>query len=93
MAITEDNARELIESVFTFDYVGDAMMAVRRNITSDDAQRNLVEELARSAAEQSGETSAESLSAIGKAAEVRVREFVAASKRATTGCGGTPKEA
>jgi hypothetical protein len=37
--IDDKTAEELIESVFTFDYVGDSMIEVRRNLEAVDLQQ------------------------------------------------------
>jgi hypothetical protein len=37
--IDDKTAEELIESVFTFDYVGDSMMEVKRNLEAVDLQQ------------------------------------------------------
>jgi len=89
MAIVAEKAQQLVESVFTFDNVGDAMMAVRRDPSSQTARERLAKELADHASRLAGDDSSESLSTITKAVETRVQQFVQASKAASTGCGGT----
>ena len=91
MAISLEGAQQLVESVLTFDNVGDEMMAVRREPSSQLAQESLIKQLVEHASRVGKEGSPESLSAITKAAETRVQQFAAASKQASTGCGGTPK--
>jgi hypothetical protein len=34
--IDDKSAEELVETVFSFDYVGDAMMALRENLEAED---------------------------------------------------------
>jgi hypothetical protein len=36
--IDDKTAEELVESVFTYDYVGDSMMGVRGNLAAIDLQ-------------------------------------------------------
>ena len=87
--IDDKTAEELVESVFTFDYVGDSMMDVRRNLAAVDLQERLVRETVEAAIGQAGDNSPESITALTKAAEARVLRYVAGSKAATgTGCGG-----
>jgi hypothetical protein len=84
----EKSALELIESVFTFDYVGDSMMKVRKNLDDEEMQNALAQELKAAAIEKNGETSAEDAAAIAKAAEERVKMYVKSSKSSKgTGCG------
>ena len=87
--IDEKTAEELIESVFNFDYVGDSMMEVRRDLASVDLQQRLIKELVEHATLKVGDTSAESVAAITWVAEARVQRYVEGSKAAKgTGCGG-----
>jgi hypothetical protein len=87
--IDDKTAEEIIESVFTFDYVGDSMMEVRRNLAAVDLQQKLIKETVEAAITQAGDNSAESMAVLTKAAEARVQRYVAGSKAATgTGCGG-----
>ena len=86
MAISLEGAQQLVESVLTFDNVGDEMMAVRRKPSSQPAQERLVKQLVEYASHLGNDGSHESLSAITTAAETRVQQFAEASKRASTGC-------
>jgi len=83
-----DQAMELIESVFTFDYIGDSMMAVRANLEEDELQKEMVKELVKAALENASDNSPETIDAITKAAEARVQQYVTSSKKSKgTGCG------
>jgi len=88
MAITTEEARELVESVFDFDHVGSEMLAVRKNFDSKEAQEALVEELSRVAAEELKDTSEENMTVITAAARARVGEFVKGAKFSQSGCSG-----
>ncbi len=91
MVIVAEKAQQLVESVFNFDNVGGAMMAVRRDPSSQRAQDNLVKELVDQASRLAGNNATESLAVITKAAEARVQQYVQATKAASTGCASTPK--
>lgn len=81
-------AQELIESVFTFDNVGEAMLAVRRNLTLQSAQERLIRELVEQASRLLGdENCAENLAILNQAAVNRVQQFVAGAKSGSSGCG------
>jgi putative heme degradation protein len=88
MAITIDEAREVVESVFDFDHVGDAMFAVRGNLDSKEAQDNLVAEIIKCAAEELDDGSPEDSDIIAAAAKERVEKFVKGSKFSQSGCSG-----
>lgn len=88
MAMTIDEAREIVESVFDFDHVGDAMFAVRGDLDSKEAQENLVEEIVRCAAEEVDDGSPEDADIIAAAAKERVEKFVKGSKFSQSGCSG-----
>jgi hypothetical protein len=88
MTMGLDNARELVDSLLTFDNVGDAMMAVRRDLNSISAQEQLIKEIFDIATRLIGDTSPGNLEIIGHAARVRVKQFVEGSKAGGTGCGG-----
>jgi hypothetical protein len=88
MAITTEEAQELVESVFDFDHVGSEMLAVRKNFDSMEAQEALVEELVRAAVEELKDASQESLTVITAAAKARVGEFVKGAKFSQSGCSG-----
>lgn len=84
----EKSALELVESVFTFDYVGVSMMKVRKNLDNEELQYNMAQELKAAAIEKNGETSPEDAEIIAKAAEERVKMYVKSSKSSKgTGCG------
>jgi uncharacterized protein (DUF3084 family) len=88
MAITTEEARELVEAVFDFDHVGSEMLAVRKNFDSTEAQEALVEELVRAVAEELKDTSEENLAVITMTAKARVGEFVKGAKFSQSGCSG-----
>ncbi len=84
-----NKAMELVESVFTFDYVGDSMMAVRTNLDDEEPQKILIKELTTAALSKAGDNSPETAEAIAKASEARVKQYVTSSKSSRgKGCGG-----
>ncbi len=84
-----DKAMELVESVFSFDYVGDSMMAVRTNLDAEEPQKVLIKELTTAALSKAGDNSPETAGAIAKASEARVKQYVTSSKSSRgKGCGG-----
>ena len=88
MTLDMSRAQEIIEAVFTFDNVGDTMMAVRKTPDSKEAQANLVKDLLQAAISEAGNASNETIEVLKKAAEERVQQFVTGSKSASSGCGG-----
>jgi hypothetical protein len=86
MAISMQDARELVESVFDFDHVGSEMLAVRKKLDDLDAQKNLVEELIQAATGELNDPSAENLAIITEAVNIRVGEFVKGAKFSQSGC-------
>ena len=81
-------ASELIESVFTFDDVGMAMMALRKDVDNADLQKKLAEDLVEAAVEQAEDTSDPAKELLKSAAEARVAQYVASTKSTKgTGCG------
>jgi hypothetical protein len=88
MAISITEAQEIIESVFDFDHVGDAMFAVRKNLDAKEAQDFLARELVKCGTEELNESSPESIEALAAAAKDRVEQFVKGSKFAQSGCSG-----
>jgi hypothetical protein len=88
MAITTEEAQELVESVFDFDHVGSEMLAVRKNFDSIEAQEALVEELVHVALEELDNASEENKAIITTAAKTRVGEFVKGAKFSQSGCSG-----
>lgn len=94
MVMEIKKAQQVVESLFTFDNVGDAMSAVRKAVKADPsalqkAQKNLVKELIDHAVRSAGDNSAESLSLITKVVEERVQQYMAGIKAASSGCAGT----
>ncbi|MBN1366369.1 MAG: hypothetical protein JW967_00370, partial [Dehalococcoidales bacterium] len=80
---------EIVESVFSFDYVGDQMMAVRTNLDAVELQKDLVQALIPAALSKANDNSPEAVAAITKASEARVKQYVTSSKSSRgTGCGG-----
>ena len=88
MPIDEVKVKEIIESVFTFDYVGNAMIGVRRDPKSEVAQQELLKQLIESAKSEAGDTSPETIEIIVKAAQERVKQYAKGSSAAQSGCGG-----
>lgn len=88
MAFTIEEAREAVESVFDFDHVGSEMLAVRKNVDSEEAQEALVEELVRVALEEADDVSEDNKEVITSAARTRVTEFVKGAKFSQSGCTG-----
>jgi hypothetical protein len=87
--IDDKSAEELIESVFNFDYVGDAMMEARRNLDSLELQQRLINETVAAAVTSEGDNSAEAVAVLTKAAEARVKRYIDGSRAAKgSGCGG-----
>ena len=82
--------QQLVESVFTFDNVGNEMITVKRDLFLQTAQHSLVKALIDHASRLVDDDSSEIFSLITKAAENRVQQFVVASKIASTGCGSPP---
>lgn len=88
MALTMEDARELVESIFDFDHVGSAMLAVRKNFDSLEAQETLVEDLVAAATEEMDDASPENMALLNEAAKIRVQEFVKGAKFSQSGCSG-----
>jgi hypothetical protein len=88
MAITTEEAQELVESVFDFEHVGGEMLAVRKNFDSMEAQEALVEELVHVALEELDDASEDNKAVITAAARTRVGEFVKGAKFSQSGCSG-----
>jgi hypothetical protein len=88
MAVTMEEAQDLVESVFDFDHVGSEMLAVRKNLNSEEAQEALVEELANVALEELDDASGDNKAVLTTAARTRVSEFVKGAKFSQSGCSG-----
>jgi len=88
MPIDGVKVKEIIESVFTFDNVGDAMISVRRDPKSQVAQQELLKQLIEFAKSEADDTSPESMEIIIKAAQERVKQYAEGSSAAQSGCGG-----
>lgn len=86
MSITIENAEEIIEEVFDFDHIGNAISAVRRDPDSKEAKEILITELIKHAVEESGENSDESLEKFKISARKRVEQFIKGVKFSQTGC-------
>ena len=79
-----EEAIEMADEYFSFDYLGDAMMDLRQNIGDEGLQGELAEALARVMAEESGEDDP----IFADAARERVAQFVKSVKAsAKSGCG------
>jgi hypothetical protein len=86
--LDERKAAQIVQSVFTYDYVGETMSALRRDLKSESLQEKLLEELIMHARSQAKDDSPEAAQAIRKAAEASLEVFVNGSKAAkSTGCG------
>jgi hypothetical protein len=88
MAIGSAKAEEIIESVFDFDHVCDAMFAVRKNPDEKEAQKWLVQELVKCGMAELGQDSSEDVEVLTVAALARVAQFVEGSKASRSGCSG-----
>ncbi len=88
MAMNEEDVKELIESVFDFDHVGDAMLALRKNLDSAEAKAELTKELIRAAMEAVEDASAENRDIVASGATARVEQFIKGSKYSQSGCSG-----
>lgn len=83
--MTKEQAIELAEEYFNFDYLGDVMLDLRKDLDNADLQTALVEELVRVMTEESGESASD---VIEEAAKERVAQFVQSAKSAAgKGCG------
>jgi len=89
MTVTVEEAKELIEDVFDFDHVGEAMSALRRDLGSNAAKQDLVNELAKCAAQEAGDDSDESTAVFKSVAEARVERFVNGARYSQSGCSKT----
>jgi len=85
--IKAERAQEIIETLFTFENVGDAMIAVRRDLSSQNAQERLIMELVNHAVHMVGDDSSETFAIITEAAKVRVQQFVEGATNLSKGCG------
>jgi len=81
MGVEAEKARELIELAFTFDNVGDAMTAVRRDPSSQTVQERLVRKLVDHAARLAGDDSSESLLVLTKAARLAAETLLEMPRR------------
>lgn len=88
MAMSTEDVKELIESVFDFDHVGDAMLALRKNLDSAEAKAELTKELIRAAMETLEDASPENRDVVVPAAAARVEQFIKGSKYSQSGCSG-----
>ena len=83
--MTLEQAMELAEEYFSFDYLGDAMMDVRREPDDESLRAELAQTLAEVMHSESGEEEQELFDKVSK---VRVEQFVTSVKSASgTGCG------
>ncbi len=83
--MTMEQAMELIENYFSFDYLGDAMLEVRRDLDDAGAQAELADALVEAVCQENGEQEKDLLA---QAARQRVEQFVKSAKSAAgTGCG------
>jgi putative heme degradation protein len=87
MPIGVKEAKEIIETIFIFDNVGDAMIKVRRDPKSEEAQQELVKQLIEFSKNLTDDTSPESIEIITKAAKEQVKQYAEGSSAAKSGCG------
>lgn len=86
--MTLEEAMELAEEYFSFDYLGDPMLELRRDLDNADLQEELTETLIEVMEDQSGESSDEAKEFFAQAAKARVEQYVKSAKSAKgTGCG------
>ena len=90
MTMTTDRAKELIETVFSFDYVGDTMIKLRRDTSSAEAREALIDDLVENAIKESG-SGTEDVATLKQAATERVDQFIVGTSASQSGCGGTKK--
>lgn len=86
MAVTIEYAKEMVEDVFDFDHVGEAMFALRNALESEEAKQNLINELTMSAAQEADDSSDESRAVFKSAAEARVEQFIKGARYSQSGC-------
>jgi hypothetical protein len=86
MAVSIEEAREIVEDVFDFDHVGEVMSALRRDLESKAAREDLVNELTRCAVEEADDNSDDSMAVFKSAAEARVEQFIEGSRYSQSGC-------
>ena len=80
-----ESAIELADSYFNFDYLGDAMMNVRRELDNVKLQEDLAAELTDIMCENEGDDDRE---VFAQAAKAREEQYVASAKSAKgKGCG------
>ena len=91
MSLTIERARDLVESVFSFDYVGDSMSRLRSEPSSDEARQELVNQLVECSRKQSSDGSDQAIQLIQQAANEQVEQFIESSKATGFGCGGMTK--
>jgi len=82
----EKKAKRIVESVFSFDYIGDEMGKVRTNLDDEDAQEAMFKALLGAATKKAG--AAADPAALEKLCRERVQQFVTSAKSSRgTGCG------
>ncbi len=86
MAVTIEYAKEMVEDVFDFDHVGEAMVALRNALESEEAKRNLINELTVCAAQEADDSSDESRTVFESAADARVEQFIKGARYSQSGC-------
>ncbi|OPY01949.1 MAG: hypothetical protein A4E61_01477 [Syntrophorhabdus sp. PtaB.Bin184] len=86
MSMTREDAREMIEDVFDFDHVGDAMTALRRDLGSSAAKEELVDRLTKCALEEGDDVSGETRAVLLDAARERVERFIKGASYSQSGC-------
>ena len=83
--MTLEQAIEVADNYFNFDYLGDAMMDVRRELDNTELREELVETLTDIMCENEGDDERE---LFAEAAKARVEQFVESAKSTKgKGCG------
>ncbi len=83
--MTLEQAIELADEYFSFDYLGDAMLDLRKDLNNTDLQDELAEALVEVMCDENGDDDKD---VYCEAAKARVKQFVASAKSAAgKGCG------
>lgn len=83
--MTVEQALELAEDYFSFDYLGDAMLDLRKDLDNSELQESLAEALVQVMCDENGD---DDRAVYAEAAKVRVKQFVTSAKSAAgKGCG------
>ena len=91
MPVTIEMARDLVESVFTFDNVGEGMTKLRRESFSKEAKEELIDQLVESSKKESADMAEADIPLIKQAAKEQVEQFIQSAVANESGCGGMTK--